>query len=156
MSNAFKVDKQQKRPDLFLMLHRQSKANVLLVSKETKTWRLVVVGQGSCINEYLQVTYIGEEKLLLPQLIPSPRAAQQQCHMCNTTTLQSFCQHSCWSQITAYPAAGWNKNCSNSWWQRSLLQAPSLKKTLLLQQFWQDKQPGPLLTPALLLLKVVR
>lgn len=25
--------------------------------------------------------------------------------MCNTTTLQSFCQHSCWSQITAYLAA---------------------------------------------------
>lgn len=129
--NSVKSDKQQKRPDLFLMLHWQSKANVFLISKKSKTWRLVFVGHGSCINEYLQVTYTGEERLLLPQLIPSPWAVQQQCHTYNTTTLQSFCQHSCWSQITAHLAAGWNKNCSNSWWQRSLLQAPSLKKTLL-------------------------
>lgn len=69
MSNAAKSDKQHKRPDLVLMLY-QSKANVSLISKKSKTWRLVVAGQGS--DGYLQATYIGEERFLLPQLIPSP------------------------------------------------------------------------------------
>lgn len=70
MSNAIKSDKQQKRPDLFLMLHQQSKASVLLASKKSKAWWLVVVGQGS--DGYLLAIYTGEERFLLPQLIPSP------------------------------------------------------------------------------------
>lgn len=76
MSNAVQSDKQQKRPGLFLMLHRQSKANVLLTFKKSKTWGLVVVGQGSCIDEYLtgkmQATFTGKDKFLLPQFIPFP------------------------------------------------------------------------------------
>lgn len=95
---------------MFLVLHRQSKANVLLILKKSKTWRMVVVCQGSCLDEYLtgkmQVTHMGEEKFLLSQLIPFPWAAQWWNYMCNTTTLQSFCQHSCWSQMAAYLAAG--------------------------------------------------
>lgn len=98
MSNGVQTDKQQRRPDLFLMLHRWSEANVLLTFKKSKTWKMVVVGQGcSWIDEYLagkiQATYIEEEKFLLPELIPFPWAAQWQNYMSNKATLQSFCQH---------------------------------------------------------------
>lgn len=121
MSNAVKIDKQQKRPDLVLMIHQQSKANVLWISKRMRSegwWLLAKVVMGIC-------RYWGGEVFAATAYSVPINSRAEVSHVQHNHTAKLL---SAQLLVTNHSLPGCNKNCSNSWWQRSLLQAPSHKK----------------------------